>query len=357
MKVLFIYKFLTTGGVEAVLRARIDGMVGIGVEGYVWFLEQIDGGVIFQGSARDPFIGDLTRLAEHLRDNYYDTISVIDTPEVFPLLAQLPGSTTIVVEAHTPYLENLEYLRSLDGIQIASIIVPSRFQASLVKRRIKREIPVEILPNSLGASLSSEPLGFEPKPPAPILAWIGRLDNLKNWRLAIKTASILRKREIVFELWVAGRLVEPATSQHLYQAAKRADLLDRLRWFDNFPHIRIHRWLDAVRESGGVVLATSKGESFGMSVAEAMARECPVVVPAEPPFVEFVSHDLEGKLFRPGSAKDAAKQIENFLLDGDHRSSCGSRARERILEHHHPNRAIRLWIEAITNPKPVYAAG
>ena len=35
MKILFIYKFLTTGGVEAVLRARIDGMIGSGVKGYV----------------------------------------------------------------------------------------------------------------------------------------------------------------------------------------------------------------------------------------------------------------------------------------------------------------------------------
>ncbi len=356
MRALFIYKFLTTGGVEAVLRARIDGMVGSGIEGYVWFLEQIDGGVIFQGSATDPFIGDLTQLAEHLRDNHYDTISVIDTPEVFPLLAQVPKTTKIVVEAHTPYIENLEYLRSLDGLQIDSIIVPSRFQASLVKRRLKRKIPVEILPNSLGASFSSEPLGFKPVPPTPILAWIGRLDNLKNWRLAMKTASILKKREMDFELWVAGRLVEPTTSQRLYQAAKRAGLLDRLRWFDNFPHVRIHRWLDAVRESGGVVLATSKGESFGMSVAEAMARECPVVVPAQPPFDEFITHDLEGKLFRHGSARNAAEQIEHFLLEGEHRSSCGIRARERILEHHHVKRAMGQWIDTIMNPESAYAA-
>ena len=260
-----------------------------------------------------------------------------------------------MVEAHTPYLENLEYLRSLDGLQIASIVVPSRVQASLVKRRLKRKIPVEILPNSLGANFSFEPLGFEPMPPAPILAWIGRLDNLKNWRLAIKMASIMKKRDMDFELWVAGRLVEPATSQRLYQAAKRAGLLDRLRWFDNFPHVRIHRWLDAVRESGGVVLATSKGESFGMSVAEAMARECPVVVPAEPPFVEFITHDLEGKLYRRGRAKNAADQIEDFLLNGEQRSSCGIRARKRILERHHVKLAMEHWIDTIMDSETANA--
>jgi len=356
MKVLFVYKFLTTGGVEAVLRARLDGMGGSGVEGYAWFLEQIDGGAIFQGSAMDPYVGDLSRLAGHLRDNHYDVISVIDTPEVFSLLKQLPRTTKIVVEAHTPYLENLEYLRSLDGLQIASIIVPSRLQASLVEKRLKREIPVEVLPNPLGASFTSEPLVFEPKPSTPILAWIGRLDSLKNWRLAVKTASILKQRDKRFELWVAGRLVEPATSRRLYQSAKSAGILDRLRWFENFPHVRIHRWLDAVRESGGVVLATSKGESFGMTVAEAMARRCPVVVPAEPPFTEFIDHDVEGKLFRHGSAKKAAVEVENFLRDRNQRLSCGTRARDRILEHHHIKRATAQWIETVMNSEPVIAA-
>jgi len=356
MKVLFIYKFLTTGGVEAVLRARLDGMIASGVEGYAWFLEQIDGGAIFQGSAMVPYVGDLTRLAGHLRDNHYDVISVIDTPEVFSQLEQLPRSTMIVIEAHTPYLENLEYLRSLDGLPIASIIVPSRFQASLVNKRLKKKIPVEVVPNPLGTSFTSEPIDFEPKPPTPILAWIGRLDSLKNWRLAIKTASILKQSDMRFELWVAGRLVEPATSRRLYQSAKRAGILDRLRWFENFPHVWIHRWLDAVRESGGVVLATSKGESFGMSVAEAMARRCPVVVPAEPPFNEFINHDVEGKLFRHGSAKKAAVEVENFLRNRNHRLSCGIRARDRILEHHHVKRATAQWIETVMNSEPAIAA-
>lgn len=356
MKVLFVYKFLTTGGVEAVLRARLDEMIESGIRADVWFLEQIDGGGIFQGSTIDPHIGDPTRLSRHLRENHYDVISVIDTPEVFSVLKQLPESTKIVIEAHTPYLENLEYLKSLDSLRVDSIVVPSRFQASLVQKRLERSIPVEVLPNPLGASFTSERLDFGPKPAKPILAWIGRLDDLKNWRLAIKTASILKKRGIEFELWLAGRLVEPSTSHRLYRTARRAGVLDRLRWFENFPHVWIHRWLDAVRESDGVVLATSKGESFGLSVAEAMARKCPVVVPAEPPFDEFIDHEIEGKLFRDGSANGAAVQIEEFFRDPEARRNCGSRARERILEHHHVKQATARWIESIMVPEPAYGA-
>ena len=340
MKVLFVYKFLTTGGVEVVLQARLDGLHGSVIDGSVWFLEQLDGWAIFRGSERDPYFGDLSQLEAHLRENKYDAISVIDTPEVFPLLKRLEGSTTIIVEAHSPYLENLEYLRSLNGLEIASIVVPSRFQASLVRKRLKRKIPVLFLPNPLRRSFTSDPLGFKPTPTQPILAWIGRLDSLKNWRFAIKIASNLKKFNPNIELWMAGRLVESATSDELYQAAKRRGVLDILRWFENFPHDRMHRWLDAVRESGGVVLSTSNGESFGMTVAEAMARECAVVVPDIGPFREFITDNRTGIFYKPKSLKNAASKVQLLLQDGDRREKIGSAARLSILKKHSSNVAL-----------------
>ncbi len=346
MKVLFVYRFLTTGGVEVVLRARLDGLEGSVIDGRAWFLEQVDGGAIFRGSEREPYFGGLSLLEAHLRDNKYDAISVIDTPEVFPLLRQLAGSTTILVEAHSPYLENLEYLRSLDGLNVASIVVPSEFQASLVKKRLKRQIPVLSLPNPLRTSFTSEPLGFTPTPTKPILAWIGRLDSLKNWRFAIKTASNLKQRNHNIELWMAGRLVERATSNELYQAAKREGILDILRWFENFPHDRMHRWLDAVRESGGVVLSTSNGESFGMTVAEAMARECAVVVPDVGPFREFITANHTGIFYRPKSMKDAASKVQLLLQDGDLREKIGSAARLSILKKHSSEVALDVMAKS-----------
>ncbi len=346
MKVLFVYRFLTTGGVEVVLRARLDGLEGSVIDGRAWFLKRVDGGAIFSGSSRDPYFGGLPRLEAHLRDNKYDAISVIDTPEVFPLLKQLACSTTIIVEAHSPYLENLEYLRSLDGLEIASIVVPSRFQATLVEKRLKRDIQVLIWPNPLRANLASKSLHFEPRPARPILAWIGRLDSLKNWRLALKTISLLKKRSCDVEFWMAGRMVERATAHELYQAAKRADILDRLKWFENFPHERMHRWLDAVRESGGVVLSTSNGESFGMTVAEAMARECAVVVPDVGPFREFITANHTGIFYRPKSMKDAASKVQLLLQDGGLREKIGSAARPSILKKHSSEVALNVMAKS-----------
>jgi len=189
-------------------------------------------------------------------------------------------------------------------------------------------------------------LGFKPAPTKPILAWIGRLDSLKNWRFAIKTASNLKQRNHNIEFWMAGRLVERATSNELYQAAKRRGVLDILRWFENFPHDRMHRWLDAVRESGGVVLSTSNGESFGMTIAEAMARKCAVVVPAIGPFGEYIAANREGLFYRPKSMKDAASKVQLLLQDGDFREKIGSAARSSILKKHSSENALNVMAKS-----------
>ncbi|MFQ5923735.1 MAG: glycosyltransferase family 4 protein [Anaerolineales bacterium] len=349
MRVLFIYKFLTTGGVETVLRARMDALKELGVDCDIWFLEAVDGHAVFRGVEAELYFGDQSKLSSHLRKRSYDTISVIDTPEVLLLLQQLIYSPRILIEAHTPYLENLEYVRQLESKDASLIVVPSDHQFQLVQKRLNSPIPMMMLPNPLSTKFVSEPTNFRPIPPRPIVGWVGRLDGLKNWRLAIKTTSVLRKREWDVELWIAGRLTERATANQLYRAAQSAGILDRLKWFENLPHHRMHLWLDAVRLSGGVVLATSKGESFGMSVAEAMARRCPVVVPDASPFVEFISHDREGKLYEHNSPRRAATQIEGFLLDQDLRSSCGFRARERILADHHPKQANSRWVDTVTD--------
>ena len=38
MKILFVYKYLTMGGVESVLSARLMGLPNFGVDARAWFL-------------------------------------------------------------------------------------------------------------------------------------------------------------------------------------------------------------------------------------------------------------------------------------------------------------------------------
>jgi glycosyltransferase involved in cell wall biosynthesis len=101
--------------------------------------------------------------------------------------------------------------------------------------------------------------------------------------------------------------------------------------------------LDAVRDSGGVVVSTSRGESFGMTVAEAMARACAVVTPARAPFTEFVTDKDTGLLVPltgPNCIETAAETIAALLNDGERRAEMGKRARVAVLERFAPGPAL-----------------
>jgi len=340
MKVLFVYKFLTLGGVEAVLRTRLDGLGDFGVEAHAWFLSYVDGGSILDPTDPRVWIGDIEQFRKHLHQGAYNLVSSIDTEEIFPVILDQKSEVKFVVEAHSPYRENLEYLRHAGAIPIAALLVPSKFQREFVRPYLAKPIPIHIAPNPLRDQFTSDLLEFSPRPEPPILAWIGRLDDLKNWKDFFRLAGELTELYDELQVWVAGRAVSRWTGRELYQVAKRHSLLARLRWFMNLPYSRVPAFLDAVRCSGGVVVSTSKGESFGMTVAEAMARACAVVVPAYGPFPEFVIDGMSGCLYKPGSVAEAVKKASNLIKTSHLRDSYGEQARVTILKSHRAERAL-----------------
>jgi glycosyltransferase involved in cell wall biosynthesis len=346
VRVLFVYRYLTLGGVEAVLRARLEGLPALGVEAQAWFLSDGGGRTMFAGMEDRVHVGGIEALEAFLEAEPQDVVSVIDTPEALP---GLPASRSarLVVEGHSPYLENLEYLRSLDPRRVAAFWVPSAYQRLVVMKRLGREVEVRVVPNPLGDVFLQPLRPFTPRPPRPIVAWVGRLDRLKNWKGFIAIAARVDQSIPDVEFWLAGDTVEDNGVDDLFRAAQKAGIAGKLFWFRSLPHRRAPAWLDAVRESGGLVISTSRNESFGMAIAEAMARACPVVVPALGPFPEIVTHSESGLLYRAGSGAAAAAEGLSFLRDPALRRYCGERARGSIRSRHAAQKALGETADAI----------
>ena len=349
MKVLFVYKFLTLGGCETVLRARLDGLPGRGIEPEAWFFHDGGGRSVFEGVEEKIHVGPPEEFAAHAAAGGFDVVSTLDSEEVFPFFGAGGLRTRLVVEAHTPYLENLEYLRPLAsaGVPVTAFWVPSRYQASLVRERTGGECPVDVVPNPLRDAFVAPPAGFVPTPPRPVVAWVGRLDALKNWMGFLEVAGALMRRGIDAEYWIVGRPYDKEVDAEVFRRAKAEGVAGRLRWFRGVRHDRIPVFMDAVRASGGAVVSTSKGDSFGMTVAEAMARSAVVLAPRWGPFPEFVTDGETGFLYEPGSADDAARHLEAVLGDSGLRERTGAAARDSVLARFAPRAALASLEEAL----------
>ncbi len=347
MKVLFIYKFLTLGGVETVLRARLEGLPEHGLDAQAWFLTDGGGQSIFRGLEARIHVGGVDSLKSYLEGESPDIVSSIDTEEIFPLVSPAAGGPKLVVEAHSPYLENLEYLRRIDHASVAAFFVPTEHQRVVALQRLGSGVDVAVIPNAPRKCFVERDGALGSKSPRPIVAWVGRLDPLKNWAGFLAIAQRVARRKPEVEFWMVTPPPGPAAPGDLYRTASRLGLTRRLVWYQGLPHERMPILLDAVRESGGVVVSTSRGESFGMAIAEAMARGCAVVAPRCSAFPELVEDGRRGRLYRPGSASDAAWCAASFLEDGALRNACGSSARAGVLAKHAASAALPALASAL----------
>jgi glycosyltransferase involved in cell wall biosynthesis len=359
MRVLFVYKYLTLGGVEAVLRARLDGLGCAGIEAHAWFFHDYGGVSIFAGLEDRIHLGSVEECLLYAVEQEFDLLCSIDSEEVLPGFEGPSGRLRLVMECHSAYPESLDYLRRLASHHPAAVFTPSETHRQIVRERIGAGIEPRVVPNPLRRELVAELAPFGPVPPRPVVAWIGRLDEHKNWKSFLKIAELLERRNHRnhgVELWMAGRPVAADGTAALFERSRAAVVLGRLRWFRGLPHDRIPFFFDAVRDSGGVAVTTSRGESFGMTVVEAMARGCAVLVPDQGPFTEYVEEGVTGSLYRPGSARSAADHLQALLADGGLREACGRRARVSVLERFAPEPALAVLAAELERAAAVPAA-
>jgi glycosyltransferase involved in cell wall biosynthesis/SAM-dependent methyltransferase len=355
LKVLFVYKYLTPGGVEAVLVTRLEELGRLGIEAHAWFFAEIggpEGRAMFAAVTDRVHLGSPESCLELALEGGFDLVSTIDSEEIFPAFLETPRRELppLIVEAHSAYRPNVGYLARLGALRPAAVLAPSEHQAGFVRER--SGAVVHVVPNPLRRTFLAPAAPFSPAPPRPVVAFVGRLDEHKNWEGFLEVASLLAAPGC--EIWIVGQPVGPAGAADLLRRARELGLLSRLRWFHALPHAAMPALFDAVRDSGGATVTTSRGESFGMTVIEAMARGCPVLVPAEGPFTEIVMDGETGAFYPPGDMGAAAEALDSLLQDPERRQALGRRAREEALARFAPEAALAVLAERLrAAAKPV----
>ena len=162
---------------------------------------------------------------------------------------------------------------------IDGFVTVSNYMVGRIKHHISDELqdkPISIFTNVLDSDLFSN-ISVDVDGP-PIIAWVGKIDDHKDWRAFMQISKIVSQENSDAEFWIIGGQTCPENKvQEVFDFAEEMGIISRFRWIDRIENVKMSSLYSLIAKRGGLSLVTSHCESFGMSVLESLLSGCPVV--------------------------------------------------------------------------------
>lgn len=320
IRVAFVYPWATFGGCERILLNRALAFKNYHPETLVdfYFLNDSGGLASFSSALSRYELNATTSIVSSL-DRDYDLISLIDCPQAINLCVK----QRYIVECHTSYAENRRYLGELP-LSCQQVVTPSPSFSSVIQKEFPSiSIPISELRNFVPWDINPVPHLHNYLPHwcrKPIL-FFGRLDLLKDPLSLLDAFKLLeRRRKGEFLLLFCG----PRTPEiDIDKEISKRSLDECSVVLPPIPFASAEALLYSVANAGGLLVSPSKGESFGLSVAEAISSLVPVVLSDIKAHRELVrgyestftypSNNTEQLSLRIESVFDNYKNVHNAL--------------------------------------------
>lgn len=310
MRVLVSYLFCTKGGVETALYNRLRKLNRSQVEVDLLFFRDYGGVSLFDDYAGEIIIqADDNLIQNKIKEREYNIVISIDSIEILRILHKMKYQGKIGLEVHTTYEKSLQYLEDKLIDIVDFIIVPSEYQQRLVESKINNR-RIHILGNAVSECITYCDVKRLKK---KVILWVGRIDQHKNWRLFLKIARELYKQNKDYLFWVVGGLKSEQSEINAFEnMIYEYQMEGVVRWIPQVPYDKINQIYSSVANAGGCYISTSINESFGMTIIEAMACKCPVIVNKVGALPELVDND-RGLCVEDMDTPDHIKKIYDFI--------------------------------------------
>ena len=141
-----------------------------------------------------------------------------------------------------------------------------------------------------------------------IIAAVGRITELKGYDILIEAANQLGKSRDDFEVVIIGGVREDKQAYASILQLEAADAKAPIHFFGSESHMpELYASIDLL------VSSSTKPESFGRTLVEAMAMGLPVIAPNHGGATEIVTEPIRGRLFTPGDATALADALQQQL--------------------------------------------
>lgn len=312
LDLLYVYKVATFGGVERVLlnRAEVFKFHGVDCRMSLYFYEDKGALSDIKQYVASRGLDSQVLFAGQIEADRYDYIVAIDTPEI--LQARLPHGK-IIFECHTTYHESRRYLQDLpDWVRL--VLVPSAAaQMDIVARYPHVRDKLQVVRNCIPSAVAADEEGGVFWQKQPIL-YLGRMDGHKNVTEVLDVFTAYRQAygDDPFLLLVGPVEKDIDLNAEIRQRgiSGRVVVLPPVA-FDKVAHL-----LSLVKKHRGIFLSSSKGESFGLSAAEALSAGMPVLLSGIPAHLELVQHNMK-YVYPLGDARGGAWKLREICSSYD----------------------------------------
>jgi glycosyltransferase involved in cell wall biosynthesis len=317
-RICFAYYWATTGGVERVFLNRAEVLLRrypkLAID--VFFYNDCGGVAMFTRYCRARGLSDRVRVIDVFVAGRYDSVFVVDTPQ---FLTDFPEAfDKVVMECHTPYAQNRTYLQEWQT-RLNSLIVPS----AVFLRVLEEECPglrgkMKVVRNFI-PKLPPPPKNLSlPAWHAPLFLYFAQINDHKNVAEFIEAISHVRQYLGREPLGLVCGQPEPGFP--VMQMIEKNDVRGSVVVLPPVPFDSTHVLLQMLREKKSVFVSPSKGESFGLSAAEAMTAGLPVVLSDIGPHATLVGN--RSKFLYPlGNAKELARKMAAAIEQYDSMSA------------------------------------
>lgn len=159
-----------------------------------------------------------------------------------------------------------------------------------------------------------------------VVGLVGRISEYKGQHLLIEAIEILKKENIKIYAWIVGSAFEPDYFSRLKKMVAEKELVDQIYFMDFYESpIKLMSCFDTV-------VLTTKNETFGLVLIEAMHAGVPVVGSNAGGVPEIIDHGETGLLFDSGNAKDLAAALKKLYYDEVLREHIASAGKQKALQ-------------------------
>ncbi|MEW9700285.1 glycosyltransferase family 4 protein [Paenibacillus sp. SI8] len=189
--------------------------------------------------------------------------------------------------------------------------------------------------------MDTEAFSYHPCPVSlhPIAAWVGRIEDNKNWSEFLHICHQLIIHHIPrLNIWMFEDplLSEPAERARFEELKSTLNLADHIRNLNNIPHEQMPEYFSRIGDSGGFLCSTSKVEGAPYSVLEAMSCRCPVLTTDSDGVKSSILHNQTGKYYTAGNIGEAVNQAFELMTHPSLRQSICIQAEQHVKYHFSP---------------------